>query len=460
MDKTLIRKHFDSIAHSFDSYKRRNRYYHQGIQNFCQLVIPEGEKVLEIGCATGDLLSSLRPSEGVGIDFSPNMIEVARRKHPHLKFHVMEAEDLYLEGKFSYVVMSNLFDYLEDIWVVLEKVKTLLDVDGKVVITAVNPVWEPFFRLGEKLNLRTPDTVRNFVTNKDIVNLLELQNFEILKEGLKMFFPMHIPVLSSVLNFIIPELPMLKQLCIIQHIVAKVKRNKQSLSCSVIIPCYNERENLEHCLKSIPKIGKFTEAIVVDDGSVDGTAIKVNTDLNRDIQIKLISYKPNKGKGYAIKTGFNNARGDVLIILDADMTVRPKELTRFFKLIEDGSADFVNGTRVIYAMEQKAMPIINYVGNKIFSLILSWIMKQRVSDTLCGTKAMLKKDYKKVSIRDTSWGDFDLLFGAAKLCLKIREMPVHYKVRIAGRSKMQVFKHGWILLKVCWRGFRELKLEG
>lgn len=458
MDKPNIRKHFDSIANFYDKYKKRNNYYHKNIERFLKSVVPEGERVLEVGCATGSLLNSLNPSAGVGVDFSPKMIEIAKMKYPGLKFFAMEAEDLQLEGKFNYVIMSNLLDYLEDIWVVLEKIKDRLEPDAKLVITTVNPVWEPFFRLGSKLSLRTPDTTRNFITNKDIVNLLELQNFEILKEGLKIFIPKYIPILSALLNFIMPELPALRQLCLMQYVVAKIKRPKQSFSCSVIIPCHNEKDNIEACLKRIPKMGKFTEAIVVDDGSLDGTASCVSIGLNPNIQIKMISYKPNRGKGYAVKTGFDSAQGDVLIILDADMAVIPEELPRFFSLIEDGLADFVNGTRVVYPMEERAMPIINYAGNKIFSLILSWIMKQRVSDTLCGTKAILKKDYKKIVIKDTSWGDFDLLFGANKLCLKIREMPVHYRIRQAGKSKMKAFQHGWILFKVCWRGFRELKL--
>jgi ubiquinone/menaquinone biosynthesis C-methylase UbiE len=459
MNKEIIRKHFDSIAGSFDKYEHRNHYYHSGIRKFCKSVIPENEKVLEIGCATGELLNYLRPKEGVGIDFSSNMIEVASKKYPHLKFHVMAAEQLSLKDKFDYVVMSNLFDYLEDIWVVLENVKKALSADGKVVITTVNPVWEPIFRIGQRLKLRTPDTARNFITNKDVVNLLQLHNFEILKEGLGMFIPKNIPIIAPLFNLIFPELSLLRQLCVLQYVVAKVKRPKQALSCSVVIPCHNERDNIETCLRRIPKMGVFTEAIVVDDGSLDDTAAKVNPGLNKDIEIKLISYKPNRGKGHAVKVGFDSARGDVLMILDADMAVIPEELPRFFRLFEEGFADFVNGTRVIYPMEQRAMPILNYIGNKIFSLILSRIIEQRVSDTLCGTKALFKRDYKKISMKDASWGDFDLLFGAAKLCLKIYEMPVHYKIRTAGKSKMKAFKHGWILFKVCWRGLRELKLS-
>lgn len=458
MKRAVIKEHFDSIAESFDKYKRMNRFYHKAIVRFCKSVIPEGQRVLEIGSATGDLLNSLKPSVGVGIDFSPQMIEIAKSKYPRLRFFVMEAEHIEINENFDYIVMANLFEYCEDIWEVLENVKYLLSPDGKIIVITANPVWESVFRIGQTLRLRTPDTIRNFITNKDIVNLLELQNYETIKEGLRIFLPKYIPLLSSFLNFILPELPLLRQLCIIQYIVARPKRLKQDLSCSVVVPCHNEEGNIELCLKRIPKMGKFTEVVVVDDGSTDNTAMKVSPELNRDVEIKLITYFPNKGKGHAVKIGFSEAKGDVLIILDADMAVMPEELVRFFSLIENGLADFVNGTRVIYPMEKKSMPILNYFGNKIFSLIISWIMKQRISDTLCGTKAILKRDYKKILINDNSWGDFDLLFGAAKFSLKIREIPVHYKERIAGKSKMKVFKHGWILLNVCWKGFKELKL--
>ena len=458
MDKSVIREHFDSIAGRFDKYKRRNRYYHAAIHRFCKILIPPGERVLEIGCATGDLLNHVEPSDGIGIDLSPRMIEVARGKYPCLKLDVREAEDPPLEKDVDYVIMSNLLDYLPDIWVVLENAKKALNEDGKLVITTINPVWEPVFRLGQRLNLRTPDTVRNFVTNRDIVNLLELHDFEILKDGLKVFIPFYIPILSSAINFIVQELPMLRQLCIMQYLVAKPKRARKSLSCSVIIPCFNEAGNIADCLRRIPKMGTFTEVIVVDDGSTDNTTAMINADLNPDVTIRLISNNVNRGKGHAVRVGFDHATGDVLMILDADMAVMPEELPRFLRIIEDGVADFVNGTRVIYPMETKSMPLLNYFGNKCFSIILSWIMKQRVSDTLCGTKAMFRKDYKRISLQDTSWGDFDLLFGAAKLCLKIRELPVHYKVRKAGESKMKAFRHGWILLRVCFRAFAELRL--
>jgi len=458
MDKSVIREHFDSIAGKFDQYQRRYRYYHYAISRLSRILIPRGERVLEIGCATGDLLHQVEPVEGIGIDLSPKMIEVARTKYPGLKFAVGDAEDPPLEQHFDYIIMSNLLDYLPDIWGAVENAKKMLEEDGKLVITTINPVWEPIFRLGQKLHLRTPDTVRNFVTNQDIINLLELHDFVILKEGLQVFIPFYIPLLSPVINFMVQELPGLRQLCIMQYIVAKTRRARKPLTCSVIVPCYNEASNIQDCLRRIPRMGSFTEVIVVDDGSSDDTAALVQAELNPAVTIRLVSYKPNRGKGHAVRVGFDNAVGDVLMILDADMAVMPEELPRFLQLMEDGVADFVNGTRVIYPMEAKSMPVLNYFGNKCFSIILSWIMRQRVSDTLCGTKAILRKDYKKIRLRDASWGDFDLLFGAARLGLKMRELPVHYKVRKGGESKMKAFKHGWILLRVCFKGFAELRL--
>jgi len=459
MNKLAIKEHFDSIAESFDKDRSRFGYYHKCVFKIYKTFIPEGQNVLEIGCATGDLLNALNPSRGVGVDLSDGMVNIASNKYPQLHFHVMSAEDLKLNEKFDYVLAANVLDYLEDIGSVLDNLKSMLVTDGKIVITLVNPIWELNFRFWERFYLKTPAPQKNLITNKDMVNLFETNGFEVIKERLGMFFPLNIPIISQVFNFIIPEIPMLRQLCAVQYIVAKPKRSKQALSCSVIIPCYNEKSNIADCLRRIPPMGVFTEAIVVDDGSTDMTSMMVCQDLNNAIRIKLISYQPNQGKGHAVKAGFDSAQGDVLMILDADMTVIPEDLPKFFKLFEEGKADFVNGTRMVYPMEKKAMNPVNYIGNKIFNLMLSWIMEQRVSDTLCGTKAMFKKDYKKIHMNDKSWGDFDLLFGAAKLCLKLREVPIHYKMRIADESKMKVIKHGWPLLMEVCQGMKELKFD-
>ena len=229
---------------------------------------------------------------------------------------------------------------------------------------------------------------------------------------------------------------------------------QEEYSCSVIVPCYNEKGNVESCVERVPRMGSSTEIVFVDDGSSDGTSQKVRDcmKLREDIDVRLVTYSPNHGKGFAVRKGFNAARSDVVMILDADLAVPPEELPGFFEILSTGKAGFANGTRFVHPMEPGAMRRLNRIGNRIFSLLFSCILGQRISDTLCGTKALFRKDYESIEMGECPWGDFDLLIGAGRLGLQIREVPVHYKKRVAGESKMHAFRHGWQLLKVCLRG--------
>jgi SAM-dependent methyltransferase len=460
MNKAEIISYFENLAPEYDKWLKRNKFYHSCINSLYASIIAPYSSVLEIGCATGELLNYLNPSFGVGLDLSNNMIEIARRKYPHLKFICKDVNDLErdeFDFKFDYIILSNLVDYLPDILNVLNKVKEFLAQDGLVIITTENPFWQPLMRLGSKLKLRMPDGPRNFMTNCDISNIVQLSELETVKTGLKFFIPVKIPFLSSLINLVVSETWLLRNFCLLQYLIARCHKERSELSCSVIIPCHNEAENIAQCIKSVPRIGRSTEIIVVDDGSNDDTRSIIENTIKTDSRVKLISYPENKGKGYAVRSGCDAAGGDVLIILDADMSVLPGELTKFFEPIQQGKADFMNGTRMVYPMQGQAMRTLNYAGNKLFNLILSWLIEQRISDTLCGTKAFLKKDYKKISMGRCKWGDFDLLFGIAKLKKKILEVPVHYQARQAGKSKMRVLKHGLLLAKMCWIGLFELK---
>ena len=226
----------------------------------------------------------------------------------------------------------------------------------------------------------------------------------------------------------------------------------------MVIPCHNEEENIAECIRHVPSMGRFTEVVVVDDGSSDKTGYHRCRNAQRDSRVTLITYKDNRGKGNAVQAGFSRAKGDVIMILDADMTVAPEELPLFFEPIAKGIADFTNGTRLIYPMQDQAMRFLNLVGNFFFGMTLSWLMRQRISDTLCGTKCMRKSDYLKIPMGQDPWGDFDLLFGAAENNLRIVEIPVHYRARTGGLSKMKPFKHAMILAVRCWQGFLRLKL--
>lgn len=458
MIELKTKEHFDRIAATFNKWKSRNPYYHGQIERFHVSAIPRGKRILEIGCATGDLLSRLEPEYGLGIDISENMIRIAQQKYPHLNFAVSDVGALNIDDKFDYVILSNLLEYLPDCWDFFHKLKKFCSDDTRLIITNVNPLWEPIMYLGMKLKLKTPDIQRNYITKRDVINMLTLCDYDIIEDGFRILIPIRIFLVSDFLNKLFSRMPGVNNLCCMQYIIARDRQKNlqaQESSCSVIVPCFNESENIEGCIERIPQMGKFTEIIVVDDGSSDGTSDIVNNIAKRNSDVLLVKLSVNQGKAAAIKIGFEHARGDVVIILDADMAVPPEELPKFFYAIANGNAEFVNGTRMVYPMEKGAMRFFNFLGNKIFGMILSLLVGQRNTDTLCGTKAILRKYYKYINI-NSHWGDFDLLFGAAKLKLKTVEMPVHYKRRIAGNSKMKAIKDGFLFLRVCWHWFNEL----
>lgn len=458
MVEIKTKEHFNRIAPTFDKWKSRNSYYHGQIKRFYVSVIPKGKRILEIGCATGDLLASLEPEYGLGIDISEKMIDIAREKYPWLNFVVADIGALNVNDKFDYIILSNLLEYITDCWDFFCKLKKFLSDETKVIITNINPLWEPVMYLGRKLKLKTPDIQRNYITKRDIINMLTLCDYDIIEDGFRILIPKRIFLVSDFFNKLFSRMPGINNLCCTQYIIARdMPRDLrlQEFSCSVIIPCFNEVGNIKKCIERIPCMGKFTEVIVVDDGSSDSTGKIVKEMMEENKNLLLVSHPVNRGKASTIKTGFENAKGDIVIILDADMAVPPEEIPRFFSAIAEGKAEFVNGTRMVYPMEKGAMRFLNFLGNKIFGMILSILIGQRNTDTLCGTKALLRKHCKYINV-DSSWGDFDILFGAAKLKLKTVEMPVHYKKREAGNSKMRAIRDGFALLKICWRWFNEL----
>ncbi|MBI4436583.1 MAG: glycosyltransferase [Candidatus Omnitrophica bacterium] len=447
----------DKLADTYDDWHSKNRYYYREVESFCSDIVSKESRILEIGCGTGDLLNRIAKEDGIGIDISPRMISLASKKYPHLKLQVSDIEHLEERDPFDYVIMSHLMEFIPDLWAFLAEVKKHTHPETRLVILTTNPLWEPIMRLGAKWRLRSPETIRNFITRRDLVNILELLGYEVTSSGFRIFFPKRIPFISFWLNKILPRLPVVNNLCALQFIIAKpesTEKKVQELSCSVIVPCFNEAENIEVCVKRIPKMGIRTEVVVVDDGSTDGTGERARRIEDPEKEVQVISYSPNRGKASAVRTGIEAAGGDVLMILDADMAVMPEELPRFFKVLSEGRAEFVNGTRMVYPMASGAMKFLNFLGNKIFGIILSFIMEQRNTDTLCGTKAFFKKHFRSFVKGKDAWGDFDLLFEAARKRLKMAELPIHYTVREKGKSKMKPLRDGASILKTCFHGLK------
>lgn len=331
---------------------------------------------------------------------------------------------------------------------------------SEILLISVNSSWKPIIYLAQKLGLTSLRSSDSWISLNQLANIADLTNFKVIEKGYRIIFPKYIPIFSYIINSLYYRIPFIKRLGLFQYIIISPNPfiKTDNLSCSIIVPCFNEEGNVEDCIKHCPKIGKFTELIIIDDGSTDKTVEKAKALVKKHPFVKVISYKPNKGKAFAVETGFKAAKGDVLMIWDADRTIPEKELSLFYRVLATNQAKFANGTRLVYPMEDQAMKWLNLLGNKIFSVIFGWILNTNISDTLCGTKALLKNDFKKIKMGNEPWGDFDLLFGASKLKMKIIEIPVHYRKRVAGESKMKVFKHGFLLAKMAFEGILRLKL--
>lgn len=449
--------HFDAIAERWDDYKRTWRFYHAERHRFVRSMIPPGSSVLEVGCATGQLLAGLDAGRRIGVDVSPRMIEVARARHPELELHVAAADALPALEPVDYVILDNLVEYLPDIHSVFDAVRPLLHPFSKVVITSNNPLWSTFINLAHMLGTGTPDIARNFTSNLDLINLLDLRGYDVVESGWRLPFPVGVPLLAPLLNVVVPRLPMLRGVGMVEYVVARLGVPPPGEPrASVVIPCFNEAENVGEAIDRTIRQPGVGEVVVVDDGSTDTTADVVRERAAGHERVRLVSLERNQGKAVAVARGFAAATEDIVIILDADMAVAPEELPAVIEIMRAGRAEFVNGSRLVYPMQPGAMKFLNYLGNKFFGIVLSLVMGQRNTDTLCGTKAFFRRHLPHMRIGAAGWGDFDLLFSAARLRLKMVEWPMRYGERRRGTSKMRPFRELGGMLRVCWRGLRDV----
>ena len=438
-------------------------YYYDAITKLCKFIIPPGKKILHIGCRDGKLLAQLHASHGVGIDSNGEAINVAKSKHKGLIFHCIPPEDFSPSEQFDFIVLSAI-GTTNDLYKVFEVIRTACRKNTRIIIHYHNYFWEPALSLAGKLRLKEPQPVQNWLTLNDISNFLYVAGIDVIRKGKELLLPVKIPLLSTILNKYVARLPLFQSLCLVQYIVARpVIHEAQDLSVSVVVPVRNERGNIERAATSIPKMGKHTEIIFVEGNSTDGTKEEIERVMNRykSKDIKLFVQK-GSGKWNAVRMGFDNASGDVLMICDGDLTTPPEDLSKFFDVVASGKGEFVNASRFVYQMEGYSMPFANKLVNKFFSTVFKWLLGQRLTDTLCRTKVLLKRDYLEMKKQDyflpnDRFGDFSLIFGATKANLKIIEIPIAYKARTYGNTKISGFESGWLLLKVMLKGMKLLK---
>jgi SAM-dependent methyltransferase len=468
--KQRIRDLQDSHAGRRQEWLDRARYFHAEDIRYLKFLIPEGARVLELGCGNGHLLARLKPSFGVGVDFSEEMILRARTAHPTLSFHVGDIENksfiCSLPGPFDVILIVDTLGAVEDCQDLLDSLHALCSRETRLVIAHFSHLWYPVFKCAELLKLRMPQTQQNVLSPTDVQTFAELTDFQTVKSEARMLLPIRLLGIGRLVNRFIAPFPFIRNLCLRHYTVCRSYRRIEDdvKSVSIVIPVRNERGNIEAAVRRISRFTNDIEIIFVEGHSRDGSWEEIQrvAAAHPHYDIKALR-QPGVGKADAVFHAFEVARGDVLMILDADLTVPPEQLGKFWSGIRSGRGEFINGSRLVYPLEDQSMRFLNLIANKLFSIIFTWLLSQRLTDTLCGTKVLRRVDYLRLNADRSYFGDFDpfgdfaLIFGASKLNLKIIEVPIRYKSRSYGTTQISRFRHGLILLRMVAVAFLRIK---
>ncbi len=450
-------RNWDYIAKNLSKWEAGNRYYHRRLTQVFQHLVPPGQRVIEIGCAQGDLLAALQPSYGVGVDFSAEMIAGARQKHPDLTFVHADAHELALDETFDVIILSDLINDVWDVEMVLQRIRPLATPSSRVIVNWYSRLWGPILTLTSKLGLSAPKLAQNWLVREDLSNLLYLAGFETLRNQPEILWPLPFSPLSALCNRWLAKLWPFWWFTLTNVTIARpfpVPADQAPPRVSVVVPARNEAGNIAEIIRRTPEMGSGTELIFVEGNSTDDTWETIQREVARSKRLCRTFQQTGKGKGDAVRLGFAQATGQVLMILDADITVSPEDLPKFYEALVSGKGDFINGVRLVYPMHEEAMRPFNFLGNKFFSMAFSWLLRQPIKDTLCGTKVLWKRDYDSIAANRAyfgdfdPFGDFDLLFGAARLNRKIVDLPVRYGARTYGETNIQRWRHGVLLLRM------------
>ena len=468
--KEDMRRRADTGAYERARWRRRGAFFHGEDLRCLKFLIPEGARVLELGCSTGELLAALKPSFGLGVDFSGRAIEQARRAFPHLTFAVGDIESRAfidsLPGPFDYIVIVDTLGSLDDCQRMFENLHHLCTRETRLVIGYFSHFWHPLLKLAERIGLKMAQPPQNVLALADVRALAALADFEAVKSERRLLSPLRVFGLGRLINRFVAPFPILNSLCLRHYTVCRSLRRLEETprTATIVIPARNECGNIEPAIRRIPPFADGLEVIFVEGHSQDDTWSEIERVIAAHPHRRVQALRqPGKGKADAVYAGFDVATGDVLMILDADLTMPPEDLPKFWEAIRSGKGEFVNGTRLVYPLESEAMRFLNLVANRFFSQVFTWLLGQRFTDTLCGTKVMRRSDYLRLKAARSyfgdfdPFGDFDLIFGASKLGLKIVEVPIRYASRTYGETQISRFHHGSMLLRMMWFAFLRIK---
>jgi ubiquinone/menaquinone biosynthesis C-methylase UbiE len=460
-----VRAYYNENYEKVNKSKLRNSSYYEELKRFLQSVVLPNQKVLDIGCGNGDLLASLGAKEGVGIDLSEKMIESARKKHnnPSLHFVVGDGQNKKLlsslRTKFDVIIICNAITEMNDVQTVFATIHEACHFRTRVIVLSYSRVWQVPLRIAEMLGLKVRHPINNWLSLDIVKEMLTMVDFEVVRSLNFQICPFNFGPVSRWINRYLGNLPLINELTLMFGIIARPMRrgfiSAPQPTCTVVVPCRNEAGHIETLARRLPDLGPNSEVLWVEGNSTDNTAERIRNIIFQNPGKNWRFLKQHgKGKGDAVRCAFSQAKGDILIILDADVTVAPEDLPKFIDLMVRNKAEFVNGCRLVYPMDEKAMRILNLIGNRFFAKMFTYLLGQKVRDTLCGTKALWRADYEKISANRNyfgdfdPFGDFDLIFGAARLNLKIADLPIRYGERTYGATNISRFRDGLLLLKM------------
>jgi SAM-dependent methyltransferase len=462
-----VRRFYDDHHDGIERKRCERRYFYGYLTRVLKARVPPGQRVLDLGCGSGHLLAALKPARGVGIDIASRAIATARRQHQDGKLHFFEGDaadpDLLAQvgGPFDVILLINVITHLTDVQATLARLHPLCHPRTRLLVYSYSRLWQPLLRLAELIGLKYQQPPENWLPTEEIRHMLYLADFEVLRQDAHIVCPAYVPLLADLLNRYVGHLPLLDQLSLMFGIVARPAPHRfpawyaSRPSTSVIIPCRNEAGHIRSLVSRLPGLGPNSEFVFVEGHSKDDTEPVIRQVIaeNPELPLRLLKQE-GKGKGDAVRLGFSRARGEVVLILDSDMGVPPEDIPKFVDALARGKGELVNGSRLVYPMEKSAMRFLNLVANKAFALFFTWVLGQQVRDTLCGTKALYREDYERIAANRTffgdfdPYGDFDLLFGAARLNLKISDLAIRYRERQYGETNISRFRHGWLLLRM------------
>ena len=463
-----VRCHYNQAASAQSSWRSRAWFYHRHIEHSYQSMILPGSSVLEIGSGGGSLLASVKPGRGVGVDLSESMIDFARQQHPHLEFICGDFEEVDFNETFDYIIINGTLDEVDDIQMFLGKLQRVCSPTTRIIADNHNPIWAPILKLAETMGVKMPQPPQNWLPAYDLKNLFFVSGLDVIRTRYSLLLPFYVPLVSWLANRILAALWPFHNLCLTRFMVARhpMPPAPGHVTCSVVVTCRDERDNIEALIQRTALLGNDTELIFSEGHSKDGTRTEIQRCMakyqHRNIRLVV---QDGIGQGDAMRKGFGIATGDLILWLEADLTTPPEEILKLYTVLSEGKGEFVNGSRLVYPMPKGSMRTLNLWGNRFFGHLFTWLLEQQFRDTLCGLKGLTRKGYEKIVAERNyfgafdPFGDFELLFGSGRCNLKIVEVPVHYRPRSYGETKISRFRDGLLLLRMSWLALWRLKLS-